>query len=378
VSDYDDDNIEFDFFEESAPAEPTSRRGLPRRPRKGGDEPPRPPVHLAPGLMPILRLAGLVGGTIVAIVVVVWLLQGCSSSSGAYKSYMDDVSTVAGDSQQLGTQLNGILATPALTEASLEKALNGLVVRSSAQIQDARDIRPPGKLRQQHQEMLSALQMRRIALASLLQTFRQTAKEKKNDSIGQVLSQQVSQRLLASDVIWRDLFAAASLPLLERQAKGVKPPASVILAKPENLDSRSLANLWKRVRATSASSSVTRGTALYGVVIQPLNASLSTTKTTVVKLSTNMHFEVSVKDTGDSQEANVQVTLTILQEPLITLKGRIDVINPGEIKKVSLPWDADPLPIVGSPLKIRVEVAPVPHEARLSNNSADFPVEFAI
>ena len=41
-----------------------------------------------------------------------------------------------------------------------------------------------------------------------------------------------------------------------------------------------------------------------------------------------------VKNSGDSQETQVIVTLTIKQDPVIRQEQTIDVINPGETKTV--------------------------------------------
>jgi hypothetical protein len=112
------------------------------------------------------------------------------------------------------------------------------------------------------------------------------------------------------------------------------------------------------------------------VKVLPQGDFLGSTSTTI-KASTNLQFAVTVKDTGERQEAKIAVTLTILQQTPIVLHGTIDVINPGDTKTILLgPYPGQPQ--FGTPLRIKVDVSPVPHEARLSNNTAEYPVEFQV
>jgi hypothetical protein len=372
VSDYDDDNIEFDFFEEPAP-EPAPRRGLrPRRP----DGPGRPPVR--PGVTPLVRLLGLIAAAIAVVLLLATGVKSCQSTSttDAYKHYMADVDGVATASAAQGDALSKILATPSLTEKDLEEKLAGLVTSSSHEVSQASGIHPPGPLRQQHGDMIDALQLREAGLAGLLATFKKTATAKKADGIGATLAEQ-TRRFAASDVVWLDLFQRESATTLAREGvHGVSPPSSVFLAKPQNLDATSLGNLWTRVHGSAVGSNAVRGTALIGVRAEPLGTDLSTTTATTMRATTNLEFAVTVEDTGELQEANVKVTVTLLQTPAIVRTGVIPLINPGEQKTVSIKCNCTPT--FGPTLTLKVSVAPVPNEARLGNNSADYPIVFQV
>jgi hypothetical protein len=374
VTDYDDDNIEFDFFEEPA-AEPAPRRGLrPRRP----DGPGRPPLRPAPGLTPLLRLLGLIAAAIAVVVFIAWGVRYCQSTSkgDAYKHYMEKVDLVATSSADHGTKLAGILATPSLTEKDLEGKLAGLVTSSGQDITQANTIHPPGPLRAQHEDLLDALQLREDALSGLLATFKKTAAEKKATGIGVTLAEQ-TKRFAASDVIWQDLFQRASANTLEREGvHGVSPPPSLFLAKPANLDATSLGNLWTRVHGSAVNANTVRGTQLVGVRAEPLGADLTTGTPTTMRATTTLTFIVSVKDTGELQEANVKVTVTLLQTPTIVRTATIALINPGETKTVTIKCNCTPT--FNQPLTLKVQVAPVLHEARLGNNSAEYPVVFQV
>ena len=378
MSDNDDDNIEFDFFEEPTP-EPPPRRGLrPRRP----DGPGRPPVGPAPGVAPLLRLLGLIAAAIAVVLLLATGLKSCQSSSttDAYKHYMEQVDAVATASERQGDQLAAIPATPSLTEKELEGRLAGLVTSSGSAVSTASEIHPPGPLRGQHEDMLEALQLRQAGLAALLAGFEKTAAAKKANGIGATLAEQTS-RFAASDVIWLDLFQKASTVTLSREGiHGVLAPSSVFLSKPQTLDATSLGNLWTRVHGSGTKSNAVRGTALVGVRAEspgtPGTTDLSTTTETTLRATTNLQFVVTVKDTGELQEANVKVTIKILQTPAIEKSGVIPLINPGETKTVTIKCNCTPT--FNQPLTLQVRVAPVTNEARLGNNSADYPVVFTI
>src|SRR5688500_9909780 len=99
-----DTDFDFDFFEEPSTQETAVRE----RPFRGG---PRPPVRPPSGLTPLLRLIGLIAFAIVAVVVLVFVIQGCQDENkeGEYDGYMENASAVARESAQVGRQLNGVL-----------------------------------------------------------------------------------------------------------------------------------------------------------------------------------------------------------------------------------------------------------------------------
>jgi hypothetical protein len=85
---------------------------------------------------------------------------------------------------------------------------------------------------------------------------------------------------------------------------------------------------------------------------------------------------VNVKNSGDSQETQVVVTLTIKQTPVIRKTETIPVISPGETKTVV--FSDLPPPTFGSPVKVQVSVEPVSGESNTANNSYEYPVIFSI
>ena len=86
---------------------------------------------------------------------------------------------------------------------------------------------------------------------------------------------------------------------------------------------------------------------------------------------------VAVTDTGDHQEVKIVVTLTIQQSPTpIVKKQTIDIINPGETKRVV--FRDFPSVDFGERRVLRVDVDPVPGEENTGNNSYEYPVIFSL
>jgi hypothetical protein len=97
-----------------------------------------------------------------------------------------------------------------------------------------------------------------------------------------------------------------------------------------------------------------------------------------ITASTDLAFQVSVENSGDFQEFNVGVTLTIQKSPRpIVMHKKIPVINAGETKTVTF-TNIDINGLFGLPTTVKVDIQPVPGESTTSNNSAEFKVIFSL
>jgi hypothetical protein len=381
-----DTDIDFDFFEDEPPTEESSRseRLIPRRGPRGPQQPPRAPTNLTP----LLRLIGLIAFAILIVVLLVVWVQSCQETGKdkAYKSYLGKVSDVAGSSQQIGKQLSQVLLEQGLKEAQVEQRVSGLAHQEQLDVQRAQAITPPGTLRDEHQALIQALQYRVSGLNGLASALAATANTKDATRAGTVLAGQM-QRLLASDVIYQDSFKAPTSAELTRQgvtgtnaSGGALIPDSNFLQSSDLVTPAAMVTVVSRIRGSTSTPSAggLRGTNLVKVVVQPTGTELSTSTQTTVVVRTNMSIEVTVEDSGDSQEANIPVTLRIIQSgvPTVTKRATIGFINQGEQKTVS--FTNFPAPSFQNPAQIKVEVQPVDGETNTSNNSADYSVIFSV
>jgi hypothetical protein len=376
-----DSDFEFDFFEDLEPSEQTEERT--RIVRRPGGGPPRRPPRPPAGAVPLFRLAGLIAFAILIIVLLVFWVKSCQSSGkkATYKHYFEKIAVIAGDSQQIGRQLNEALTTPGKKASDLDPALTGLAQQEQQDVDNAQKIAPPSALRNEHAAAIEALQFRVSGLKGLADTFRRTAGSKNTSNTGLLLAQQ-AQRLVASDVIWSDLVKAPSVAELNRQGVGgVAVPDSNFVTSTDFASPSYWVPIVQRLGGASTSSGnasgVLHGTGLVSVAALPSGKALDPNAENTVTATTDLGFAVTVEDTGDAQEVGVVVTLTIQQQPTPIVKtGKIDLINPGEQKKVIF-HNLGQVQFA-TRTTVKVDVKPVPNEKRLDNNSASYKVIFSL
>ena len=380
-----DTDIEFDFFDEPETEEATDRVRTPRRPPPRGT---RRPVRPPQGLIPMLRLAGLIAFLILAVVLLVLLLRGCASDNkqNRYEGYLDDVRGIAARSEQTGKDLTATLAATGIKEAELEAKLRGYAAREQQGVAQAKEVNPPGPLRIEHDHLIEALQLRASGLSRLADAFRQTATGKASNAstYGAQLAAQASL-LTASDVNWDFYFREPTQQELVNQDVsdvGTVPDSNFFL-NPALASAPAMTIVWQRIHgaATGGTPGGKHGSALGTVKALPDGKVLSASGTASdneITASTDLAFQVAVEDSGDFQEFNVDVTLTIQKSPKpIIKKLRIPVINAGETKTVTF-TNIDLTGLFGLPTTVKVDIAPVPGETTTANNSAEFRVIFSV
>ena len=194
----------------------------------------------------------------------------------------------------------------------------------------------------------------------------------------QLLAQ--TQRLLASDIIWTDSFQQPAQAVLENEGiEGLDVPSSEFVTADDLVSQSSLAAIWQRIQGASTGGTPTglHGNQIASVKALPSGLTLSTTTETTIKVTDELAFEVSVTDSGESQEVRVKVTLTIPKQPdPIVQTQTIAIIDPGETKTVMFKVGA--LVPFGEQTTVKVDVDPVAGETNTSNNTAEYPVIFTL
>jgi hypothetical protein len=378
-----DSDIEFDFFDEPETEEATERVRTPRRPPPGG---PRRPVRPPQGLIPMLRLAGLIAFLILAAVLLVVGIRSCASSSkhDKYQAYIQDVRSIAQRSDQIGKLLNQALSATGIKETDLESKISGLAVQQQQVVAQATQLDPPGPLRMEHAHLIEVLKLRASGLSRLADAFRLTATAKDANTSGRLIANQ-ARLLAASDVNWDFYFREPTR--LELAHQGITDigtvPDSNIFSNPDLASTQAMADVWRRVHgaATGGTPGGKHGSALVSVTALPdgkrLKAGGAATDNQITA-STDLAFQVAVLNSGNFQETNVGVTLTIQKSPKSIVKRmKIDVINTGQTKTVTF-TNIDINGLFGLPTTVKVDVEPVPGETTVSNNSAEYKVIFSL
>lgn len=378
------DDIDFDFFGDSEPEPPKKR--LVRRPSGprdgGGSPPPRRPATPPHGGTPAVRLVSLIAFAIALILILIFAVRSCESSSenAAYKNYMDEVAKIASSSQSAGKSLSALLDKQELSESVVETTLKGLISQEGIDVQNAQKLTPPGPLRNEHEQMVEALQLRQNSLSGLLDVFKKTMSKHGSTAAtkaGVALSQQML-RGVASDVLWQDMFVTpAQAVLKQRGISGVAPPSSVFVADSQRATYNSMQVVWQRfhgVQSTNTSGTV-HGTDIAYVKVLPNGKILNAAITETIKTSDRLAFAVGVENGGDYLEQNIVVTLKIGQTPNpIVRKMKIASIWPKAKQQVV--FKSLNISELANKIPISVDVARVPGEVRISNNVATYEVMF--
>jgi len=364
-------DLDFDFFD--SPTTEAPPRDVEQR-RRGPRLPTRPPGRPGPA---VLRLGALILGAIVLAAVLVFWVNSCREDQrrAEYRDYMAAVAEVAGSSQQVGRELNTRITTPGVRLNDLQGQLNGLAEEQEQLTRRAEELQPPGPLREQQEELVESLRLRVSGLSGLTRAFDDIAEAEDPQAAGRLLAVP-AERLVASDVVYEDLFQAPAQAALDREdVGGVDVPESDFV-QGSDLASASAWTLIVERLTRSPTRGGPRGNMIAGVRAQPEGTRLSPTEENTVEASDQLAFEVLVENSGTSQETQVRVNLNIQQTPQpIRKQATIDLINPGQTRSVVF---SDLAPSFGILTTVQVNVEPVPGESRTDNNTAEYSVIFTL
>jgi hypothetical protein len=373
MSERDTTEIEFDFFEEPATTEAARPERTDRRPRR-----PRRPPGPPSGLTPLLRLVGLISFAILVVVLLVFWISSCRGEAkrDTYADYMTDVDRIANQSERIGGRLNTALTRPDIRRAELAQTLDGLAQQQVQLVGSAEALTEPGPLRAQHAHMIEALQFRVSGLRGIGDAI--AAQTRNANQAGQLLAAQ-ARRLVASDVVWDDQFRDPAIQELRRQdIQGVQVPDSNFVQNPDLATSTAMTAVWNRVRTGGGGATTAPGAHGHNLVSTKVvgGSVLSTDDLNEIVATTDLGFEVTFENSGDSTETGVQVTLTIQKSPEpIVRRQTVDVTEPNQQERVVF-RNIGNVPFVQR-TSLQVEVNEVPGEQNLSNNSAEYPVIFS-
>jgi CARDB len=387
VSTRDEDILDFDFFDEEEPPtweDPADRGGAPPRERgprgrpPGGRGPrlPSPPSNLTP----LLRLVALIAlGILVVVLLAVWV-EGCTSDakSERYNNYLTEIGAVGSASARLGREFANQVTAVGLNREQLDRRLGGFIQTAESQVATAEAIDPPGPLVRANEGAIEALRYRANGLRALGTAFQETTADTEASAAGEALSVPV-QRLLASDVIWQDSFAARATVVLQEESIEGQVPASEFVATDELTTPSALAAIWQRITNASTGGTPTglRGTGLSSVKVLPGGQVLSVNTETTIEVTDQLGFEVAVENTGDSQELRIQVTLTIPKDTQpVVRRATIPIIDPGQVKTVTFSGLGGAVPF--DQTTVKVDIDPVLGETNPANNTAEYPVIFTL
>jgi hypothetical protein len=370
MSERDTSEIEFDFFEEPATTEAPSPEREPRRAR-------RPPSGPPSGLTPLLRLIGLISLAILVVTLLVFWVSSCrgEAKQDTYRNYMADVDRIANQSERIGANLNTALTQADIQRAQLTQRIDGLAQQQAQLVDSAESIDEPGPLRAANAQMIESLQFRVSGLRGISDAF--SAQTRNASRAGQLLAAQ-ARRLIASDVVWDDQFREPAIQELRSQdIQGVQVPDSNFVQNPDVTTATAMQRIWERVRGGGSGGDTASG--LHGhnlVSVRVVGGEVLTQELNEIVATTDLAFQVTFENSGDSTETGVQVTLTIQKTPEpIVRRQTVDITEPNQEEQVTF-RNITNVPFVQR-TSLQVEIGEVPGEQNLANNTAEYPVIFS-
>jgi hypothetical protein len=320
------------------------------------------------------------------VIGLVFWVDSCQGQSrhDEYASYMDDIRPIAQSSSASLRDYQKQVTNPKLTLADLQSKL-GLWSRQQQQDYDqALRLVPPAPLQSAHQEVLATLQLRAIALADLANTFGQPGTKSATQVANQLAKQ--AQLLSASDLVWTELFKVPATDTLKRLGvSGVSAPPSHIVTNPELISAHSFGEVYGGLRSTSTSGGKVSG--IHGSELLSTAAvsggqskTLTVSGQNTVDVSADLAFKVAFKNSGNSPERGVPVTLTVsvFQKQIFTKTEKVASIAQGETTTVTFGNLNLPASAFSASATVDVAVGKVPGETRVSNNKASYPVFFSL
>jgi hypothetical protein len=287
---------------------------------------------------------------------------------------MESVGGPASESVQVGKDLNDLLTQPGIKLAALRAQLEGLRQRQAQIVANADGLDAPGPLREQQQSLVEAMQFRVNGLTGLYAAFGDVQGTPSTAESGENLAVQ-AQRLIASDVVYQDLFQARSAALMHNEGvTGVPVPVSVFVTNPDfgsptvlEADGRPPDAEPPGGRPARKRDHVCRGPAGEPAPLDERGQHGARDRQPLLPGER--------QELGDSQETQVVVTLTIKQDPS-SGSSRRSRSSARARRRPSIFKDL-PAPTFGSPVNVQVSVEPVSGETNTSNNSYEYPVIFS-
>lgn len=354
---------EEESFEPERPARATRRRSSQRPPRSG---PPSRDVL-------IRRAAALAVGLLILILLAL-AVRGCLNAreDRAIRDYVRDVSSIINETNQTASTFferldnRGALS---VTEFVDEVNADRSAVDNYRSRIDSLDA--PGDMAGAQTALEYVYEMRASAMSTIAEQLRTALGEQGRERALQRITRQMSV-LYSSDFMY-SLLAQSRLNqvLEERGITDTEAPASQFVPEGTRwLDQNQVSSALGVTTATAgeADDNLRHGTGLVAVSISGVD--LQPDVTNVVAVEGTPELTVQVQNQGEAEERDLAVTVSIGEGGPLT--GSIPSIAAGVTESVTIPLTPTP----SGATTISVEIAAVPGEQFLENNSATYEVDF--
>lgn len=375
------------FFDDD---EPPTRQARPRRPagpRSGGatsatrTRPAGGGGAGDPQQLMVRRAAALGIGALLLILIVVGF-RGClnSRTANALKDYNRSVGAIVADSNdQVSARLFELLAGgQGSTVADLEQNVNQVRVTADEDLKRARALDVPGDMQNAQFHLLEVLTFRADGVKQIAEDLPSIEGDQAEDAASRIAGQMSA--FLASDVIYATRVAPFITEALANQdIAGQTTPASRFLPDAQWIDPtfvrRQLTGRGGGRGSGGTPAPGTHGHGLLGTAVGTTNLVAGTTNR--VAGGSNPTFNVRFANQGENDEFDVAVRVSVSGGTGDPIEVQKDVAQTAAgAAEIVVPVPLGEAPPQG-PVRVTVEIVPVPGEVNTDNNKATYTVIFS-
>jgi hypothetical protein len=393
-------SAEDDFgFEDDVDERPVSRprRGSSRRRARvgGGGRRRRPPGGGGTAALqqPAMRLLLGLAFLAILIVVITFVVRECQRSAleDSYRSYMNNVAGLVGESAQQGQALRQALNNPGGAEPDQVRGqVQEIAGQAQGLVDRAGDLDPPDALSGEQQSLVLALEYRVSGLTALGAGLPEIVASDDEAFAAQRIAENM-QLLLASDVIYRSSFVEPARQAQEDDdITGIEVPEGepflpqAALATVEGAQTV-LTGLKRGGGGGGGATDPDAGAdgSLRGLSISAVTAGdteLVQGTATTVQFETFDSWSVTVENGGEFNENNIVVRaeLAYSEGPPASAETEITEILQGEVQTVDVPIPEPEFFQYGEEGTLTITVDTVPNETNPDNNTATYPITITV
>ena len=342
-----------------------SRRRSPRRAGRGG--PPSREV--------LLRRAGALAVGLLILILLALAVRGCLNAreDRAVRDYVRDVSAIVNETNQTAATFferldnrGSLSVTEFVDEVNADRsAMDNYRTRIDA-------LDAPGDMAAAQTSLEDVFEMRASAMNTIAEQMRTALGEQGREQALQRITRQMSV-LYSSDYMYSLLAQARLNRVLEERGIGdAEAPASQFV--PEGIRWLDQATVGSALGITSgggggeADDDLRHGTGLVSSSISGVD--LQPDVTNVVSVEGTPELSIQVQNQGEAEETDLTVSVTVGDGTALT--NTIPSIAAGVTESVTIPLTPTP----SGSTTVTVEIAAVPGEQFLENNTATYEVDF--
>jgi hypothetical protein len=317
------------------------------------------------------RLVAL-GVAVVLLILIVIGIKGCldARKTRSFENFVADLRSLTAQTKQLSTGFLQHLSNPPSSKLAFNTQIETDAGTASSLLSRAEGLSTPGELGAAHSDLILAYELRANALSGIADELRSGGKS--SAKVGGITAHM--KQLLASDVLYGRAQSEIDHALVD-QGIDERAPASVFLPNPQHwLSPSTISSVLAGVGVAGTSGSVSgvHGTGIVGATLD--GASLTSGVAVTLTSAPPNTLDISIANQGQSMEKNIQVTAKVSGGGRTATKAKtIASIAAGGTATAAIELGSPP---TGSPLTIKVNVAPVLGERITTNNHATYTVTF--